>query len=117
MHQNALMGSSGSRECAIGRLTSRGEVVKGERGKGGEERVLGLSRIFETLNNILETSSGLSGGRECTIGWLTLLVSVVESPGEEDGEKTVPVLSLMLETSNDVLGTHRSVHLVEMKAT
>lgn len=115
MHQNALMGSSGSRECAIGRLTSRGEVVKGERGKGGEERVLGLSRIFETLNNILETSSGLSG--ECTIGWLTLLVSVVESPGEEDGEKTVPVLSLMLETSNDVLGTHRSVHLVEMKAT
>ena len=41
MHQNALMGLSGSRECAIGQLTLRGEMVKGERGKGGEERSWG----------------------------------------------------------------------------
>jgi len=54
MHQNALMGSSGSRECAIGQLTLRGEVVKGERGKGGET-VLVLSLMLETSNDVLGT--------------------------------------------------------------
>jgi hypothetical protein len=66
MYQNVLMGSSGSRECAIGRLTLRGEV-KCERGKSeeemvespseedGEKTVLVLSLMLETSNDVLGT--------------------------------------------------------------
>ena len=55
MHQNALMGSSGSGECTIGRLTLRGEVVESPGEEGGEETVPAPSLTLETSNDVFLT--------------------------------------------------------------